>query len=288
MTADLLAGLRESYAQVLLSGIAGASPRLWAAFATVRREDFLPSPPWTLIGEGIGRGETNDPADLYGDVLVVLAADKNINNGSPSLHALMLHRLGARVGDRVLHVGAGTGYYTAILASIVGPRGQVTAVEFDAALAEAARDNLRPWPQVTVVHGDGARFPTAETDRIYVNFGLADPADAWLDHLAMDGVLILPLAAPPPGAPPPLNGRGTMLIVTRTPSGFAARTELRVGFVFAEGPTGGSAELREALWEAFARGGHERVRRFHRGRLPPGESWFSSDRFSLGLEPSGD
>jgi protein-L-isoaspartate(D-aspartate) O-methyltransferase len=283
MSADRLEALREAYAQALLQGIAGAPPRLWAAFATVRREDFLPPPPWTLIRDG-NPEITDDPAELYRDVLVVLAPDKKINNGSPALHAAMLHRLGARPGERVLHVGAGTGYYTAILASLVGPRGRVTAVEFDPALAGMARNNLRPWPQVTLAHGDGAAFPAETVDRIYVNFGVADPADAWLDHLAINGTLILPLAVPPAGAPPPLNSRGTMLIVTRTPAGFAAQTEMRVGFVFAEGPTAGDEELRAALRDAFARGGQEAVRSFVRGRLPAEKSWFASDRFSLGAE----
>ena len=260
-------------------------PRLRAAFATVRREDFLGPPPWTVLQDPAR--PTQEPADLYRDVLVVLDRGKGLNNGSPSLHARMLHRLAVRPGQRVLHVGAGGGYYTAMLAELAGPGGQVTAVEFDTALAAAARANLRPWPQVALVHGDGADFPTETTERIYVNFGVADPADAWLDRLAIGGVLIFPLAVPDPDWGAPLDARGAMLVVTRTPSGFAAEADMPVGFVFAEGPTAGSEPLRTALWEAFRRGGIARVRSLHRGRLPAAQSWFSSDRFSLGLHPPG-
>ena len=42
-------------------------------------------------------------------------------------------------GDHVVHIGIGTGYYTAILAELVGPTGRVTAIEYDASLATAPR-----------------------------------------------------------------------------------------------------------------------------------------------------
>ena len=278
---------RARYAERLASALRAPDPALHAAFAAVPREDFLGPPPWTLLATGPLPLVTHEPDDLYHDVLVVLDADKNINNGSPSLHAMMLHRLDVRPGGRVLHVGAGTGYYTAILAELVGPQGQVTAVEFDAALAAAARKNLQPWPQATVVHGDGAAYPTEPVDRIYVNFGLADPADAWLDNLAPGGVLILPLTAPASLHGNPRNGRGAMLVVTRTPEGFAAALELQVGFVFAEGPTAGDAALHAALRLAFDHGGESRVRSLHRGPLPPERCWIGTDRWSLGYDPPG-
>ncbi|HEY1543798.1 MAG TPA: rRNA adenine N-6-methyltransferase family protein, partial [Xanthobacteraceae bacterium] len=60
-------------------------------------------------------------------------------NGMPSLWARIFDRLGLRPDARVLQVGAGTGYYTAVLAEIVGTRGRVTAVEADGELAERAR-----------------------------------------------------------------------------------------------------------------------------------------------------
>ena len=57
------------------------------------------------------------------------------------------------------------GYYTAILAELVGPTGAVSAIEIDEPLAERAREALAPWPQVTVVNGDGANASFAESDR---------------------------------------------------------------------------------------------------------------------------
>ncbi len=286
MTAAETADLRQRYAAAMTAPLGAGAERIRAAFAAVPREAFLGPPPWRLAG-GIACGP-DDPAGIYADVLVVLDAAKGINNGSPSLHAAMLHRLGAAEGDHVLHVGAGGGYYTAILAELVGRAGRVTAVEFDADLAAASRANLHDWPQVRVVQGDGADFPTETVQRIYVNFALAVPADAWLDRLAVGGVLLFPLGAPDPRAPrqrPSSTNRAAVLVVTRTEGGYAAAFDVPVAFVFAEGRTAGDATLRASVWEAFGHGGMTSVRSLHREALPPERSWLSTQRFSLGFDP---
>ena len=74
-----------------------------------------------------------------------------------------------------MHVGAGTGYYSAVLAEIVGRKGRVTAVEIDPSLAERARENLAPgWPQAAVVAADGFAFrPDRPADAIVVNAGVS-------------------------------------------------------------------------------------------------------------------
>ena len=283
-----LAAVRRRYAAAMTAPLGADAAPIRAAFAKVRREMFLGPPPWRVLS-GLPH-DTSDPAGIYGDVLVVLLAEKGVNNGSPALHARMLHLLGAAPGDHVLHVGAGTGYYTAILAELVGAAGRVTAVEFEPSLAGKARQYLRDWRHVTVVQGDGADFPTEDVQRIYVNFGAARPAEAWLDRLAPGGVLLFPLGAPDPrgGAEAQRHtARAAMLKVTRTEPGYAAAFDVPVAFVFAEGATAGDAALRKALWEAFGRGGLERVRSLHRGALPAAASWFSSPRFSLGFAPPG-
>ncbi len=56
-------------------------------------------------------------------------------------------------GNRIVHIGAGSGYYTAILSHLTGPKGHVIGVEFDPALAEIARRNLAAYPNVTIVQG---------------------------------------------------------------------------------------------------------------------------------------
>src|SRR5208337_1817114 len=97
-----------------------------------------------------------DPRRLCHDALVAIDETRRPNNGQPSLWASLFDQLGLARGDRVVHIGAGTGYYSAILAEIVGPSGRVTALEIDAGLAERARDNLRKaWPWANVLATDG-------------------------------------------------------------------------------------------------------------------------------------
>src|SRR6266446_9679553 len=64
-----------------------------------------------------------------------------------------------QAGEHVVHIGAGTGYYTASMAHLVGPSGKATGIELDPGLAERARDNLSSYPDVDVVCGNGAVVP---------------------------------------------------------------------------------------------------------------------------------
>jgi protein-L-isoaspartate(D-aspartate) O-methyltransferase len=84
-------------------------------------------------------------------------------------------------------------YYTAILATLVGPGGAVTTIEFDSGLAARAAANFAQWPNVRVIQGDGGQVPFDPADVIYVNAGATRPAPFWLDSLKEGGRLILPL-----------------------------------------------------------------------------------------------
>jgi protein-L-isoaspartate(D-aspartate) O-methyltransferase len=99
-------------------------------------------------------------------------------------------------GDHVIHVGAGTGYYSAILAEIVGPAGRVTAIEVDPILAARAKESLAAaWPQAAVFAADGFTFrPDQPADTIVVNAGVTHFSAVWLDALATEnGRLLIPL-----------------------------------------------------------------------------------------------
>jgi hypothetical protein len=82
-----------------------------------------PSDPWTKI-----ETPDNRPERTYDDVLVSIMAEKGWANGLPSGHARWLNALDLEPGDHVLHCGCGTGYYTAIIAHLVGDDGLVTAI----------------------------------------------------------------------------------------------------------------------------------------------------------------
>lgn len=156
------------------AGLAKGSPMRMAAY-------------WTT--------EDADPRDLYHDVLVAIDESRRLNNGQPSLWACLYDQLELASGNHIVHVGIGTGYYSAILAEIVGSAGHVTAIEIDPGLAEQARSNLAlAWRQVTVVTADGFTFqPERPADAIVVNAGVSHLSLSWLDALTPEnGRLLIP------------------------------------------------------------------------------------------------
>jgi protein-L-isoaspartate(D-aspartate) O-methyltransferase len=167
------------------------------AFARVPREQFLGPPPWYFrsgrsIKQPVYRTTTN-ARDVYHDVAVALKAGQLLNNGQPSLIARMIAALNLAAGKRAVHIGCGTGYYTAIIAEVVGSEGAVTALEMDRDLAVQSTANLIGYDQVTVRNWDGADFEPGPSDAILVNAGVTQPHPAWLECLREGGVLVLPL-----------------------------------------------------------------------------------------------
>jgi len=199
MTVDL-AARRAWYAQDLaLRAPIRRMPDVTKAFAAVPRERFLGPGPWRLLPDMNPDlpfiTPDCDPAWVYHDVLVSIDVARGLNNGMPSFWAKNFDHLDLKSGQRVLQVGAGTGYYSAVLAEIVGTTGHVTAVEFDEALAERARDNLAPWDNIDVVAGDGRTHDAGEVDSIVVFAGSTHPSPLWLDRLKPGGQLLMPLTS---------------------------------------------------------------------------------------------
>src|SRR5271155_4156726 len=215
---DPLASHRSFFAQLVTSAAGAAkNERLIEAFATTPREIYVGPGPWKIFAGGsLIDTPTNDPAFLYQDVVVALAPDRHINNGQPVLHAMCLSALNILAGDKILHVGAGTGYYTAILAKLTGPSGSVEAYEIAPDLAARATNNLADIPSVTVPARNAAEGPLPPCDVLYVNAGATAPLHTWLDALRPGARLLFPLTpADGPGGTP---GVGAMLLITRPPS----------------------------------------------------------------------
>jgi protein-L-isoaspartate(D-aspartate) O-methyltransferase len=216
--------LRQAYADELTE----LAP-LRRAFATVPRERFVGPGPWTTFSAGLQSALTpdDDPAHLYRNVLVSLDAAKKLNNGEPRFWATLFERLAPAAGERAIHVGAGTGYYTAIIAQMVGPAGRVTGIEFEPDLAAKARDNLAPWPNVDLLAGDGMALAQGAADVIVASCGLDQVPLRWVRLLSDGGRLLIPLTTTMDQWP--AGGWGANLMVTRQGDRFAAEFVGTVG-----------------------------------------------------------
>lgn len=249
---DRIAAARRFYAEDLRFKTRMSSAALFAAFATVPRERFVGSGPWLI--QSRGERWTTEEADLrhvYHDTLIALDQNKHINNGQPSLWAYYFDRLDVGAGQQVLHLGCGTGYYTAILAELVGTAGKVVGVEIEPELAERARVALAPWPQVTVLCRDGSRGPFEAADVLVASAGATHPMPAWLEAVKPEGKLLFPLTT--------AEGTGIMALLTRvSEKNFAARLQGGVSFIGFHGAS--DAETSSRLAELLRRDGSKEVR----------------------------
>lgn len=226
-----VAEARRFYARLLASHAGAQDPRLEEAFAAIPREAFLGPGPWTVIttpwtasaGRNTVETPSADPVHIYQNQLVALDRDKGINNGEPLLHAMWMTKTAPKPGEHVTHVGAGTGYYSAILSRLVEPGGKVIAFEYEAHLAARATDNLAGYANVTVIHGDAVREELPPSDIIYVNAGAIAPPASWLEALKPGGRLVFPWR--------PAEKIGLAVLVTRLDKGFACQPFMRSWFI---------------------------------------------------------
>jgi protein-L-isoaspartate(D-aspartate) O-methyltransferase len=272
---------RQLYAEELRFSANVIVRSVTKAFATVPREHFVGPGPWRIKSpmsiEDYWTTADANPRHVYHDVLIALDETRGINNGQPSLWARLYDELNMRTGMHVVHIGAGVGYYTAILAEIVGRSGRVIAIEVDPQLAGRARDNLAPWPQVTVVVADGFAFRADQAaNAIIVNAGVSHIAMSWLDMLCADaGRLLVPLTNS--------DGWGGFLLIERNADqtgGYPARYVSQTSIIHCVGGRDGTAEQR--LTAAMARSGMTNVRSLRRTLDEPDETcWLAGDGWWL-------
>lgn len=186
--------------QIAARGI--ADPRLLAAMRDVPREAFVPD---------------HLRARAFDDSPLPIEAGQTISQ--PYIVALMIEAARLRADDRVLEIGAGSGYAAAVMAQLAG---RVFAVERHAVLARlaAARMERLGFANVTIVEGDGSKGLPDEApfDAILVAATGPDVPEVLLEQLAEGGRLVMPIGA--------AHGLQSLIRMTRLAPGRFERADL--------------------------------------------------------------
>ncbi len=178
--------LHQQLVDQMKSGGHLASRSIEAVFRAVPRHLFLPDTPLE---------------EVYSDQAIATKSlqERIVSSSSqPTMMAIMLQQLDLRPGQRVLEIGAGTGYNAALLARLVGKRGQVVTIDIDEDIVANARAHLQAagygHVQVHCADGFAGYADAAPYDRIILTVNAADIAPAWREQLKPDGRLLLPLS----------------------------------------------------------------------------------------------
>jgi protein-L-isoaspartate(D-aspartate) O-methyltransferase len=156
--------------------------RIADAFSAVPRKGFLPrAARWRAAVDApilIGHGQTNS---------------------QPRTVAAMLRLLDVRPGDRVLDVGSGSGWTTALLAHLTGPEGEVVGVEIEPELVAFGAANLartgQPWASIRGARPGVLGEPDlAPYDRILVSAMASELPAELVRQLTADGRMVVPVA----------------------------------------------------------------------------------------------
>ncbi len=182
--------------------------------------------------------------EAYRDDAIVTKRDADgqpvSSSSQPTIMAIMLDQLGVAAGQRVLEIGAGTGYNAALIASIVGADGAVVSIDIDADLVASAQANAvaAGYPHIRMVCADGAKgfAGAAPYDRIIATVGVWDLAPAWLAQLAPGGRLVVPLD---------LRGVHRSVALERVDDGhWVSRSVVPCGFIRMRGALAGPEQTR--------------------------------------------
>lgn len=156
--------------------------RVDEAFRAHPRAGFLPE-------HQVGRADWDMP----------LSIGHGQTSSQPSTVARMLRLLDVPPGARVLDVGSGSGWTTALLAHLTGPNGVVVGVEIEPALQAWGAANLaatgQPWARIVPARPDVLGVPEAAPfDRVLVSAEAAELPQALVDQIAVGGRMVAPVA----------------------------------------------------------------------------------------------
>ncbi len=167
------------------------TPGIINAFRKVKRADFL------LASPTGGPEDINDLAELN----EALPIGHNQTISQPLTVAFMLELLKPEPGDKILDIGSGSGWTTALLAEIIGPKGKVTGIEIIPELAEFGRKNVDKYGFIRqgiaeIICQDGSKGYAKEApyDRILASASVQDQIpQTWKDQLKTGGIIVTPI-----------------------------------------------------------------------------------------------
>lgn len=161
------------------------TPSIVSAFKKIKRQDFL-------------RPEDFDLAEI--DAPISIGYGQTISQ--PATVAFMLEKLGPRSGEKILDVGAGSGWTAALLAEAVGKSGRIYGLERISELADLAISNVSKYNfikkgavQIFCTDGYKGLPEFAPFDKILVSAAAAEAPEELLRELKIGGRLVLPLGA---------------------------------------------------------------------------------------------
>lgn len=209
--------LQAKLIDVLTASGAVKSQRWLAAFCDIPRGSFVPyyfvqntdRSGWVLIesptsqwASGVYRNQSLI-TQLNGDDTLTEAARQGqpvngvstSSSSAPSLMALMLEALDVHDGHKILEIGTGTGYNTALLCHRVGSR-QVSSIDIDPGLISKARQRLTTMnyaPHLAILNGTAGCAAQAPFDRIIATVAVQSPPQEWIAQTRVGGIILLPL-----------------------------------------------------------------------------------------------
>ena len=159
------------------------TPSIIKAFKRIKRVDFLPPHLQNLA-------ELNEALPIgFGQTI-----------SQPLVVAFMLELLQPQEGDKILDVGSGSGWTSALLAEIIGSKGKVIAIEVIPELKKFGENNVAKYNfiksgRVTFICGDGSQGyeKDAPFDRILASASAESCPQAWKDQLKIGGRIVAPI-----------------------------------------------------------------------------------------------
>lgn len=158
-------------------------PKIIKAFKNINRADFVPEELKSLA---------------YLDEALLIGYGQTISQ--PLVVAFMLEILELKKGDKILEIGAGSGWQTALIANIIGERGKIYSIERIPELYDFAKNNISKYNFlekgiVKLILGDGSKGYKEESpyDKIIAAASADEIPEAWLAQLKINGRVVAPI-----------------------------------------------------------------------------------------------